>query len=236
MNITQAQQKALDDALVALRTVLRYKEMQHETQNRHQTERSYISSGAGCSCSHSLLPCIPYHYRCSCHLYARILESICYHHQQVSKWQRNWNGQDSSVPCLNPLGKKAKGLVVLSEVALTKAEQLKLATERSKTQFHSSHTSGSGDRVDTQSKVSDEQQQKSFGTDEGTGDSEDEDDENENDYDDLSDEGDDDNDGNNGNDDDDDDANDDDEQEGDDTINDDEETDSDRTEPDNQDS
>ncbi|GKA44316.1 hypothetical protein Tco_0737040 [Tanacetum coccineum] len=137
---------------------------------------------------------------------------------------------------------KAKGLAVLSEVALTKAEQLKLATERSKTQFHSSHTSGSGDGVDTQSKVSDEQQQKSSSTDEGTGtrpgvpdvpiyefksekeswgDSEDKDEDNENDSDDLSDEGDDDNDGNNGNDDD---ANDDDKQEGDDMNDDDEET------------
>ncbi|GJV88801.1 hypothetical protein Tco_1532739 [Tanacetum coccineum] len=39
---------------------------------------------------------------------------------------------------------KAKGLNVLSEVALSEAEQMKLATKRSKTQFHSSHASGSG--------------------------------------------------------------------------------------------
>ncbi|GJW20309.1 hypothetical protein Tco_0030931 [Tanacetum coccineum] len=39
---------------------------------------------------------------------------------------------------------KAKGLNVLSEVALSKDEQMKLATKRSKTQFHSSHASGSG--------------------------------------------------------------------------------------------
>ncbi|GKF62131.1 hypothetical protein Tco_0182185, partial [Tanacetum coccineum] len=63
---------------------------------------------------------------------------------------------------------KAKGLVVLSEVALSEAEQLKLATKRDKTQFHSSHASGSGDGVETQSKVPDEQQQKTFGGDEGT--------------------------------------------------------------------
>ncbi|GJS61667.1 hypothetical protein Tco_0656451 [Tanacetum coccineum] len=30
--------------------------------------------------------------------------SIFYRHQQVLKWQTNWNGQDSSVPCSNPLG------------------------------------------------------------------------------------------------------------------------------------
>ncbi|GJV79096.1 hypothetical protein Tco_1514966 [Tanacetum coccineum] len=60
---------------------------------------------------------------------------------------------------------KAKGLNALSEVALTKAEQIKLATKRSKTQFYSSHASGSGDEVDTQSKVPDEQQQKTFSQD-----------------------------------------------------------------------
>ncbi|GKB13422.1 hypothetical protein Tco_0847345, partial [Tanacetum coccineum] len=46
---------------------------------------------------------------------------------------------------------KAKGLTVLSEVALTEAEQIELATKRSLIQIHSSHASG-------------------LGTDEGTGD------------------------------------------------------------------
>ncbi|GKD73505.1 hypothetical protein Tco_1331787 [Tanacetum coccineum] len=96
---------------------------------------------------------------------------------------------------------KAKELAVLSEVALTEAEQLKLATERSKTQFHNSHASGSGDGVDTQSKVPDENKKESWG------DSEDEDEDYENNSNDLSDEGDDNNDG------DDDEANDDDKQE-----------------------
>nr|GEY36599.1 hypothetical protein [Tanacetum cinerariifolium] len=39
---------------------------------------------------------------------------------------------------------KAKGLTVLSEVALTKAEQIKLGTKKSLTQTHISHASGSG--------------------------------------------------------------------------------------------
>nr|GEV53416.1 hypothetical protein [Tanacetum cinerariifolium] len=39
---------------------------------------------------------------------------------------------------------KAKGLTVLSEVALTEAEQMKLATKQSLTQTHISHASGSG--------------------------------------------------------------------------------------------
>ncbi|GJZ23704.1 retrovirus-related pol polyprotein from transposon TNT 1-94 [Tanacetum coccineum] len=122
---------------------------------------------------------------------------------------------------------KAKGLAILSEVALTEAEQLKLATKRIKKEFNSSPVSGSGDGVDTQSKVPDEQQQKTFGIDEGTAiipgvldvpiyESE----------------SDEDNECNNDNDGDDDDANDDDKQEGNDMNNDDEETDSDRIESD----
>nr|GEU74975.1 Gag-Pol polyprotein [Tanacetum cinerariifolium] len=54
---------------------------------------------------------------------------------------------------------KSKALTVLSKVALSEADQIKLATKRSKKEFHSSHTSGSGDEVDIQSKVLDEQQQ-----------------------------------------------------------------------------
>ncbi|GKA20648.1 hypothetical protein Tco_0700637 [Tanacetum coccineum] len=54
---------------------------------------------------------------------------------------------------------KSKDLTVLSEVALTEAQQIKIAIERSKIQTHSSHASGSSDGVDIQSKVPDEQQQ-----------------------------------------------------------------------------
>nr|GEV57855.1 hypothetical protein [Tanacetum cinerariifolium] len=64
---------------------------------------------------------------------------------------------------------KAKGLAVLSEVALSKAKQIKLATKRSKKNFHISHASGSGDGVDTQLKVPNEQEQKTSGTDKETG-------------------------------------------------------------------
>ncbi|GJV48288.1 hypothetical protein Tco_1438500, partial [Tanacetum coccineum] len=45
------------------------------------------------------------------------------------------------------LGKKkqlAQGLETLSKIALSKAEQMKIALERSKTQQHTSHASGSG--------------------------------------------------------------------------------------------
>ncbi|GJT06933.1 hypothetical protein Tco_0841395 [Tanacetum coccineum] len=111
---------------------------------------------------------------------------------------------------------KAKGLNVLSKVALTKDGKLKLATKKSKTQFYSSHRTGSGDGVDTQLEVPDEQHLKTTSADEGT----EEDKNDENDSEDKS----------NGNDDDD--TNDDDNQEGDDTNDNDEETDSDRTESD----
>ncbi|GKE00797.1 hypothetical protein Tco_1388780 [Tanacetum coccineum] len=62
-----------------------------------------------------------------------------------------------------------KGLNALSEAALTEAEQMKLATKISKTQFHISHICGLGDGVDIQSKVPDKQQQKVTGTNEGAG-------------------------------------------------------------------
>nr|GEU92380.1 ribonuclease H-like domain-containing protein [Tanacetum cinerariifolium] len=64
---------------------------------------------------------------------------------------------------------KAKGLAVLPEVALTEAEQLKLSTKKSKKDFHISYASGSGDGVDTQSKVPNEQHLKTTSVDEGTG-------------------------------------------------------------------
>ncbi|GKA28872.1 hypothetical protein Tco_0715117 [Tanacetum coccineum] len=95
---------------------------------------------------------------------------------------------------------KTKGLAVLSEVALTKAEQIKLATKRSKKDLHMSHASGSGDGVDIQSKVPDKQQQKVTGTNEGAGvrpESSDEDDVEESDLKDNSEETEYDNDGDN---------------------------------------
>nr|GEW10391.1 hypothetical protein [Tanacetum cinerariifolium] len=64
---------------------------------------------------------------------------------------------------------KAKGLAVLYEVALTKAKQLKLATKISKNDFNITNANGSSDEVDTQSKVPDDHQLKTSGTDEGTG-------------------------------------------------------------------
>ncbi|GJZ53341.1 hypothetical protein Tco_0608226 [Tanacetum coccineum] len=69
-----------------------------------------------------------------------------------------------------PATTKSKGLIVLSEVALSEAEQMKLATKRSLTEFHVSYASGSGDGVDLQSKVPDEKQQIRSGTNEGAGD------------------------------------------------------------------
>ncbi|GJV53920.1 hypothetical protein Tco_1449661 [Tanacetum coccineum] len=69
-----------------------------------------------------------------------------------------------------PATTKSKGLTVLSEVAFSEAEQMKLATKRSLKEFHISHASGSGDGVNILSKVPDEQQQTESGTNEGVGD------------------------------------------------------------------
>ncbi|GKA76317.1 hypothetical protein Tco_0782778 [Tanacetum coccineum] len=69
-----------------------------------------------------------------------------------------------------PATTKSKGLTVLSEVALSEAEQMKLATKRSLKEFHIPHASGSVDGVDILSKVPDEQQQTGSGTNKGAGD------------------------------------------------------------------
>ncbi|GJR72901.1 hypothetical protein Tco_0085266 [Tanacetum coccineum] len=51
---------------------------------------------------------------------------------------------------------KSKGLTVLYEVALSEADQMKLATKKSKKEFHNSHANGSGDGVDIQSESEEE--------------------------------------------------------------------------------
>ncbi|GJT35679.1 hypothetical protein Tco_0926098 [Tanacetum coccineum] len=66
-------------------------------------------------------------------------------------------------------GDRSKGIEILSDVALSEATQLKEATKRSKKDFHISQASGSGDGTDLESRVPDEQQRKTSGTDEGTG-------------------------------------------------------------------
>ncbi|GKE22511.1 hypothetical protein Tco_1434023 [Tanacetum coccineum] len=76
-----------------------------------------------------------------------------------------------------PATTKSKGLTVLSEFALSEAEQMKLATKRSLNEFHISHASGSGDGVDILSKVPDAQQQTRSGTNEGADDKPEEEDE-----------------------------------------------------------
>ncbi|GKD23371.1 hypothetical protein Tco_1225074 [Tanacetum coccineum] len=65
---------------------------------------------------------------------------------------------------------RSKGLTMLSEVALSEADQIKLANKRSKKEFHNSHASGSGDGVDIQTKVPDEQQHTVSSTNEGASD------------------------------------------------------------------
>nr|GEY98854.1 hypothetical protein [Tanacetum cinerariifolium] len=63
---------------------------------------------------------------------------------------------------------KSKGLTMLTQASLFEADQLKLATKRSKKDFYISHASGSGDEVGKLLKVHDEQEQEDTSTDEGT--------------------------------------------------------------------
>ncbi|GKC76240.1 hypothetical protein Tco_1127014 [Tanacetum coccineum] len=64
---------------------------------------------------------------------------------------------------------RGKDLNVLSEVALSKADQLKEAIEQSKKDSFVSQASGLGDGTDLGSGIPDEQHRKTSGTDEGTG-------------------------------------------------------------------
>ncbi|GKE32418.1 hypothetical protein Tco_1451740, partial [Tanacetum coccineum] len=66
-------------------------------------------------------------------------------------------------------GDKGKGIELLSDAALLEATQVKEALQKSKKDSHMLHTSGLGDRVGSQPKVSDESEYKTTGTDEGTG-------------------------------------------------------------------
>ncbi|GJV24035.1 hypothetical protein Tco_1376730, partial [Tanacetum coccineum] len=119
---------------------------------------------------------------------------------------------------------KGKGLNVFSEVALSKAAQLKVATKRSKKDFHISQASSTSDGTNFQLGVPDEQQRK---ISESWGDSGEEDVDDEDDTED--DEGNDDGNDSDGNDDDDDnDGDDDDDNDG----NDDDDSDHERTESD----
>ncbi|GJU83613.1 hypothetical protein Tco_1285978 [Tanacetum coccineum] len=85
-----------------------------------------------------------------------------------------------------PATTKSKGLTVLSEVALSEAEQMKLATKRSLKEFHISHASGSGagdkpevpDVPEYRSESEEESWTFSQGEDEEEGDEHDSDDDN----------------------------------------------------------
>nr|GEW52832.1 hypothetical protein [Tanacetum cinerariifolium] len=68
---------------------------------------------------------------------------------------------------------RSKGIEILFDVALSEATQLKEAIKRSKKDFHISQASGLGDGTDFESRVPDEQQRKTSGTDEGTDDNDD---------------------------------------------------------------
>ncbi|GJQ96097.1 hypothetical protein Tco_0007236 [Tanacetum coccineum] len=66
-------------------------------------------------------------------------------------------------------GDRGKGMELLSDAALLEAAQVKEALQKSKKDSNRLHASGSGDRVGSQPKVLDELQDKTTGTDEGTG-------------------------------------------------------------------
>nr|GFA57647.1 hypothetical protein [Tanacetum cinerariifolium] len=82
----------------------------------------------------------------------------------INHMHQPWRSLDAiSNKCLH-------GKTTTLERVFLSPDQRKLATKRSKKEFHSSHASGSGDGVDILSKVPDKQQQPVSGTNEGAGD------------------------------------------------------------------
>ncbi|GJU11422.1 hypothetical protein Tco_1133818 [Tanacetum coccineum] len=71
-------------------------------------------------------------------------------------------------------GDKGKDIELLSDAALLEVAQVKEAIQKSKKDSHMLHSSGSGDGVGSQPKVLDESEDKTTGSDEGTGDNDDE--------------------------------------------------------------
>ncbi|GJU47387.1 hypothetical protein Tco_1204653 [Tanacetum coccineum] len=88
---------------------------------------------------------------------AILLNSLTNQAMKESEGYKTYYDLATGKATLKPKHKKqpARGLETLSEIALSKAEQMKIALERSKTQQHSSHASGSGD--DDASKSKDDQ-------------------------------------------------------------------------------
>ncbi|GJX01461.1 hypothetical protein Tco_0185374 [Tanacetum coccineum] len=135
MNTTQAQQKALDDALVTLADHLKFGKcnmrLKTDIKLKEATFQVVLDALALTPFYHAFLITADvsaiymqeFSATVSVHkssirftinkkkvsldvdMFREILY-IFYRHQQVLKWQRNWNGQDSSVPCSNPLGFK----------------------------------------------------------------------------------------------------------------------------------
>nr|GEW37587.1 hypothetical protein [Tanacetum cinerariifolium] len=68
---------------------------------------------------------------------------------------------------------RSKGIEILSDIALSKASQLKEAIKRSKKDYHISQASGSGNGTDFESGVPNELQRKTSGSDEGANDHDD---------------------------------------------------------------
>nr|GEW91336.1 hypothetical protein [Tanacetum cinerariifolium] len=152
MNTSQAQQKAFDDALVAPADRFEFRKcnMRLKTDNNPKEATFQVVLDA--------LALTPF--------YRAFLITADKPDQytkgtRIKTKARVAKFDKKKQPAMKP---KSKGLAVLSEVALTEA-----GCQKSKKDFHISHASGPGDGVDTQSKVPDEQRQKTSGTDERTG-------------------------------------------------------------------
>nr|GEU58236.1 hypothetical protein [Tanacetum cinerariifolium] len=172
MNTTQAQQKALDDALISPADRLEFEKcnMRLHTDIKPKEATFQVVLDA--------LARTPF--------YQAFLITV--DDQSISRRNKMfWHiaRDDTMFTSMRCISKHEKiqvyGAILLKDLtnqAMLESKAYKIyyafasgekTPKLNKKDFYISHESGSGDRVNTQSKVPDEQQQKTFGTDEGTG-------------------------------------------------------------------
>nr|GEV80417.1 hypothetical protein [Tanacetum cinerariifolium] len=153
LDTTQAQQKALDDALVALANRLKIRKCNlrliSTSKSKEPTLKVVLDA----------LKLTPFYK--AFEITADVLEIYM---QELTKYVQKKADSETSPkkkPIKAPKGKRlkatakvpksrkkklhAQGLETLSKITLSEAEQMKIATKRSMTQFHVSHASRSGD-------------------------------------------------------------------------------------------
>ncbi|GKB16533.1 retrovirus-related pol polyprotein from transposon TNT 1-94 [Tanacetum coccineum] len=131
-------------------TIIRVISKHHDTQGIHAILLLHLTNPSQCWSCRSLhdLPCYGYCEKTPNLIYTEKADSKSRFprrsYTQASKGKKIRQAKGDKPAKKKQSVTKSKGLTVLSKVALTEAEQIKLETKRSLIQTHSSHASGSG--------------------------------------------------------------------------------------------